>query len=168
MWNLVWCFSGLLPTRLVQIWELRPHRESVQAEEEGEILAMIQLWEEHSWVQSQWRRGRRMAQQDPWSATERLPLCESLISLLCHSSYLHISLFYRPGPGSCNTRHKGPLNSLEGTAIIWRRNCSHSDGENRALPVSNFPAEVPCHTKFWATAAAVLSTEKGDLSEVYF
>lgn len=44
----------------------------------------------------------------------------SVILLICTDS-----LFYGPGPGFCNTRHKWPLNSLEGTAIIRRRNCSH-------------------------------------------
>lgn len=62
---------------------------------------------------------------------DSLCLCGSLpcsVLLICTDS-----LFYRPGPGFCNTRHEGPLNSFEGTAIIWSRICSHQIGKIEQL-----------------------------------
>lgn len=126
-------------------------------------------WGKNSWVQSQWRRGRRMAQQDPWSATEQLSPCEQLISLLCHSSYLHRQPVLQARTKFLQHKAQRAFDQLRRYCNNTKQKLQPSDGENRALPVSNFaPGEVPCHMKLWATAAAVLSTEKGGLSGVCF
>lgn len=126
-------------------------------------------WEEHSWLQSQWRRGRRMAQQDPWPASEQLSPCEQLISLFCHSSYLHRQLVPQARTRFLQCKAQRTLEQLRRSCNNTKQKLQPADGENRALPVSNFvPGKVPCHMKLWATAAAVLSTEKGGLSGAYF
>lgn len=134
MWNWVWCYSGLLPPGTVTNLGIKATQRKYAERRKGKggksWLVFSYQWEEQRWVQSQWRRGRRMAQQDPWSAAEWLPPCAWLTFLLCVTLLIWAdSLFYRPGPDFCNTRHKGPLNSLEGTAIIWSRNCFHQTGK---------------------------------------
>lgn len=89
-----------------------------------------------------------MAQQDPWSATERLPLCEQLISLLCHSSYLHRQPVLRARTRFLQHQAQMTLEQLRRYRNNTKKKLQPPDGESRALPVSNFPpGEVSCHMK---------------------
>lgn len=171
MWNQVWCYSRLLPPGTVTDLGIKPINRKCVGKRKGKggksPLGFSYHWEEQSWVQSQWGRERRMAQQDPWSAAKRLPPCAWLTSLLCVTLLICAdSMFRRPRLGFCNTRHKGPLNRY---CNNMKQKLQPSDRKNKALPVSNFaPGEAPCHMKLWATAASVISTKKEDGSWVYF
>lgn len=155
---------------LVQTWELRSHRESV-SRRKGRSLGQDPAINRKSTAECKASEG----EGGRWhSRILGLPLSDSLhvsSSFPCSVTLLICtdSLFYRPGPALCSTRHKGLLNSLEGTAIIRSRNCSHQmEKIEHFQSAILFLVKVPCHMKLWATAAVVLSTEKGGLFGVYF